>query len=100
MFEVNQNGSAVEKFVLLQSMRNMSGQLCNVTANQLNGYMAISVFDLEADGVSLSPVAIAVETSEVESAVDFTAMTGCPVQQQGDWVAHIMESGHNPPALI
>lgn len=75
-FQVNQNGTGTETFVVLQSMRS---QQCNVTANQLNGYTDISVFDMRADGVG--QLAIAVDTETVGSEDEFTTTTGCTVPQ-------------------
>lgn len=80
-FQVNLNGTGNEEFIVLQSM---GGQLCNVTANQLSGYMDIVVFDLESDGVSVTPVSIIVDIVTVGSEDDYTEMTGCTVQQGSD----------------
>lgn len=73
MFQVNQNGTGTEEFVILQSM---GSQQCNVTANQLNGYMDISAFDLGSNQVSIT-----VDATMVTSEVDFTNVTGCTIQQ-------------------
>lgn len=73
MFQVNQNGTESEEFILLRSM---SGEQCNVTANQLNGYMGISAVDLGSDQVTISVTAVM-----VSSEVDFTSMTGCVTQE-------------------
>ena len=79
-FQVNQNGTD-EIFVLLQSS---GGQQCNVTVNQINGYMGVSVFDLEADGVSLSRVPIVVDTVVVMSEAEFTDASGCMFPPEGE----------------
>ena len=74
MFQVNQNGTGTEEFVVVGS------QQCNVTANQLNGYMDISAFDL---GSNLVP--IMVDTILLTSEMDFTSTTGCIVVQGQMW---------------
>lgn len=77
MFQVNQNGTGTEEFVVLQTMGN--GQ-CNVTANQVNGYMDISAFDLGSNEVPIT-----VDTVMLASEIDFTRMTGCTVEQGTLW---------------
>ena len=72
------NGTENEEFFVLRSM---GGQLCNVTDNQLSGYTNIVVFDLESDGVSVTPVPIIVDIIPVGSEDVYTEMTGCTVQQ-------------------
>lgn len=81
-FQVNNlNGTGNEEFVV---SRSIGGQSCNVTANQLSGYTDIVVFDLESDGVSVTPVPITVKVIPVGSEDDYTEMTGCTVQQGSD----------------
>lgn len=76
VFQVNQNGTGTEEFVVLQSM---SSRQCNVTGNQMNGYTDLFVFDLMSGGIG--QVALAVDATPVSSEADFTAMTGCTVPQ-------------------
>lgn len=74
VFQVNQNGTGTEEFVLLRSM-----QQCNVTGNQQNGYTDISVFDLRSGGIG--QVAVEVDAMTLPSEAEFTDMTGCIVPQ-------------------
>lgn len=77
-FLVNQNGTGTEQFMVQQSM---GSQQCNVTTNQRNGYLDISVLDLEADGLSLGAVVLSVNTELVNSEAEYTQMTGCTIPQ-------------------
>lgn len=72
MFQVNQNGTGTEEFVVMGSRQ------CNVTGNQLSGYMDISAFDLGSNQVPIT-----VDTMVINSEKDFTDATECTVQQGG-----------------
>lgn len=78
-FQVNQNGTGNEQFVLLQSV---GGQQCNTTDNQQNGYTEISVQDLEdvvMDQLSLGQLSLLAEVTVLDSAADYSQQTGCSV---------------------
>ena len=79
IFEVNQNGTGNEEFVVQQSQ---GGQQCNQTTNQRNGYMEdIFAFDLESDGLTLGGLSVAVNESmkKIENTEEFIRITGCAV---------------------
>ena len=75
-FQVNQNGTGNEQIVLMQSV---GGQQCNTTANQRNGYTEIFVQDLESDGVSMGQLSLPAEVTLLESAAEYSQLTGCSV---------------------
>jgi hypothetical protein len=77
-FRVNQNGTGDEE---IQVLRSMGSQQCNVTANQLNGYMGIFAFDM-GSGV----VPIQVDTLMISTEAEFTNITGCIIPE-GDFKA-------------
>lgn len=76
--EVNQNGTGSDQFVLLQSL---GGQQCNVTSNQRNGYMDISVLDLESDGVTQGQLTMMLDAMVLESGAEYTQLTGCTLSR-------------------
>ena len=77
-FHVNRNATGIELFSVLQSE---GGQQCNHTTNQQNGYMGISVLDLEVDGM-FGQLPLAVDAVLVDSEAEYVEMTGCNVEGQ------------------
>ena len=78
LFQVNQNGTVVEieEFMVLCS--GPGGSQCSIITNQRNGYMNLSVLDLEQDGtqgqIVLTSGEIMLETED-----EYTQLTGCSI---------------------
>lgn len=79
-FQVNQNSSEDEEFLVLRSE---GGQQCNTSLNQRTAYVDLLVVDVERNGdlgqLSISLAADAVLVAESEEA--YREMTGCRVEQ-------------------
>ena len=79
LFQVNQNGTVVgiEEFVVLRS--GGGGSQCDVSANQRNGYMDLSVQDLEQDGSTRGQVLLTPREIVLETEAEYTELTGCSI---------------------
>ena len=76
-FQVNRNATDNELFLVL---RLESGQQCNNSVNEHNGYVNISAVDVEEDG-TLGRQSLVVVAVVVESEAEYEEMTGCRVRQ-------------------
>ena len=80
-FQVNLNGTSegLEEFVVERS--GVHGSLCSASSNQRNGYMTISVLDLEQDRMTRGSVALTPGEQVLETEADYMQQTGCSVQR-------------------
>lgn len=80
VFEANLNstGAPTEKFRVARSGH--LGNQCNASANQRNGYMSFSVYDVEQNG-QMGSVQIAVVDRVLDSEQEYMDLTRCMVMR-------------------